>query len=228
MTAKKTAAEAEEIEHLILEVRGQEVMPDEDLALLYEVSTGALDQTVGRYERRFPSDFAFRLTKPEHAALPSRNVISKLGGRGGRRTSVRRVSPCSRRPSGPPSSAVSCSKRRPAGPRVLSRRRPTLPGPTGPSGHDPVHVCILGCMPRMQVYLPEDLYRALKERKLPASELLQEAIKAELRRQRLLDAADEHLAELVEEVGEPTADELARAESISRQLTRRADRRAAG
>ncbi len=83
-------------------------------------------------------------------------------------------------------------------------------------------------MPRMQVYLPDELYRALKERKLPASELLQEAIKAELRRRHLLDAADEHLAELVEEVGEPTADELARAESISRQLTRRAARRVAG
>ena len=79
-------------------------------------------------------------------------------------------------------------------------------------------------MPRMQVYLPDELYREVKERDLPASELLQEAIKAELRRQRLLEATDEYLAELVEDVGEPTADELARAENIARQLRKRAER----
>jgi len=76
----------------------------------------------------------------------------------------------------------------------------------------------------MQVYLPDELYREVKERDLPASELLQEAIKAELRRQRLLEATDEYLAELVEDVGEPTADELARAENIARQLRKRAER----
>ena len=39
-----------------------------------------------RNRRRFPSDFAFRLTTDEHAALLSQNVISKNGGRGGRKT----------------------------------------------------------------------------------------------------------------------------------------------
>jgi len=34
-------------------------------------------------------------------------------------------------------------------------------------------------MPRMQVYLPNELYKAVKERHLPASELLQEAVRAE-------------------------------------------------
>ena len=79
-------------------------------------------------------------------------------------------------------------------------------------------------MPRMQVYLPDELYREVKERDLPASELLQEAIKAELRRQRLLEATDDYLAELIRDVGEPTADEVARAESIARQLRKRAAR----
>ncbi len=74
-------------------------------------------------------------------------------------------------------------------------------------------------MPRMQVYLPEDLYNALKERGLPASELLQEAVRAELRRQALLDETDTYLSELIEEVGEPTSDEVARAETIARRLT---------
>jgi len=70
----------------------------------------------------------------------------------------------------------------------------------------------------MQVYLPDDLYAELKARGLPASELLQEAVRAELRRQALLDETDAYLTELIDEVGEPTPDEVARAEAIVRQL----------
>lgn len=73
----------------------------------------------------------------------------------------------------------------------------------------------------MQVYLPEHLYHELKTRGLPASELLQEAVKAELRRQVLLDETDAHLADRVAEVGEPTPDEIARAEAIARRLAHR-------
>jgi post-segregation antitoxin (ccd killing protein) len=73
-------------------------------------------------------------------------------------------------------------------------------------------------MPRLQVYLPDDLHRELKQRGLPASELLQAAVRAELRRQALLDETDAYLAELIAEVGEPTPDELARAEAIAREL----------
>jgi len=70
----------------------------------------------------------------------------------------------------------------------------------------------------MQVYLPDDLYDQLKERGLPASELLQQAVRAELRRQALLDETDSYLSELLEEVGEPTPEEIARAEAIARRL----------
>jgi post-segregation antitoxin (ccd killing protein) len=73
-------------------------------------------------------------------------------------------------------------------------------------------------MPRMQVYLPDDLYQQVKERSLPASELLQEAVRAELQRQELLEQTDAYLAELVAEVGEPSARELARAEAIARRI----------
>ena len=76
-------------------------------------------------------------------------------------------------------------------------------------------------MPRMQVYLPDDLYRALKERDLPASELLQDAVRAELRRQQLIEETDRYLTELVDEVGEPSARALARAEALSRRIRRR-------
>jgi post-segregation antitoxin (ccd killing protein) len=73
-------------------------------------------------------------------------------------------------------------------------------------------------MPRMQVYLPDDLYQQVKERSLPASELLQKAVRAELNRQELLEHTDTYLAELVAEVGEPSARELARAEAIARRI----------
>jgi post-segregation antitoxin (ccd killing protein) len=70
----------------------------------------------------------------------------------------------------------------------------------------------------MQVYLPDELYDELKARELPASELLQEAVRAELRRQMLLDETDRYLEELVDEVGEPSADHVARAEAIARRV----------
>jgi len=75
-------------------------------------------------------------------------------------------------------------------------------------------------MPRMQVYLPDELYRAIKERQLPASELLQEAVRAELRRQELLEATDRYVAELINDVGEPSAVAIARAEALSRRIRR--------
>lgn len=78
----------------------------------------------------------------------------------------------------------------------------------------------------MQVYLPDELYKAVKERDLPASELLQEAIEAELRRQRLNEEARSHVAELVAEVGEPSARERARAAAIARRIRDRATARA--
>ncbi len=75
-------------------------------------------------------------------------------------------------------------------------------------------------MPRMQVYLPDDLYRSIKERDLPASELLQEAVRAELRREKLLTEAGRYVAELIEDVGEPSAKAIARAEALSRRIRR--------
>jgi post-segregation antitoxin (ccd killing protein) len=78
-------------------------------------------------------------------------------------------------------------------------------------------------MPRMQVYLPDHLYQAVKERGLAASELLQEAIRIELRRRELVEASDDYLNELLDEVGQPSSEETARAQAIARRLVRRAD-----
>lgn len=76
----------------------------------------------------------------------------------------------------------------------------------------------------MQVYLPDDLYRAIKERDLPASELLQEAVAAELRRVELNEQADTYLEELIADVGEPSTRERARADAIARRIRDRAAR----
>jgi post-segregation antitoxin (ccd killing protein) len=82
-------------------------------------------------------------------------------------------------------------------------------------------------MPRMQVYLPEDLYRAVKDRGLPASELLQRAVQAELRRQELLEETERYLQDLVAEVGAPNAGAVAKADALSRRVRRAGtDRRA--
>jgi hypothetical protein len=74
----------ERIERAILLIRGQKVMLDEDLAVLYEVKTKTLIQAVKRNVERFPSDFMFQLTREEERSLRSQFVTSK-GGRGGRR-----------------------------------------------------------------------------------------------------------------------------------------------
>jgi len=49
----------------ILVIRNQNVILDADLAVLYGVSTKALNQAVKRNQGRFPDDFTFRLTKVE-------------------------------------------------------------------------------------------------------------------------------------------------------------------
>ena len=53
------------IEPLIKEIRGQQVMLDKDLTTLYGVETRTLNQTVKRNIQRFPSDFRFQLTMEE-------------------------------------------------------------------------------------------------------------------------------------------------------------------
>ena len=53
------------IEPLIKVVRGQQIMLDKDLAMLYGVEAKVLNQAVKRNVERFPDDFRFQLTKEE-------------------------------------------------------------------------------------------------------------------------------------------------------------------
>ncbi|MCL2070425.1 MAG: ORF6N domain-containing protein [Treponema sp.] len=76
--------ELQKIKSLIFEVRGRQVMLDEDLAKIYQVETKVFNQTVKRNLDRFPPEFMFQLTEEENKSLRSQNVTSK-NGRGGRR-----------------------------------------------------------------------------------------------------------------------------------------------
>ena len=76
------------IENLIHTIRGQRVMFDSDLAMLYGVTTSRLNEQVKRNINRFPDDFMFQLTKEEWNTLrsqmatlddlKSQNAISKM------------------------------------------------------------------------------------------------------------------------------------------------------
>ena len=69
----------------IFNIRGENVILDKDIAGLYGVTTGALNQAVKRNLERFPIDFMFQLTKDELDSLKSQFVIAKTG-RGGSRS----------------------------------------------------------------------------------------------------------------------------------------------
>lgn len=62
------------LEHQIYTVKNIQVMLDEDLAVLYQVKTKALNQAVKRNIDRFPEEFCFRLTKIEYNQLRSQSV----------------------------------------------------------------------------------------------------------------------------------------------------------
>ena len=86
----------ENIKSLIYTIRGEQVMLDSDLSIIYEVETKRLNETVKRNILRFPIEFRFRLTKEEVdlilsqlTVLNEKSLKSQFAtsnkGRGGRR-----------------------------------------------------------------------------------------------------------------------------------------------
>ena len=59
----------ERIENSIILIRGEKIMLDADLAILYGVSTKRLNEQVKRNRDRFPKDFMFQLTENEKAEV---------------------------------------------------------------------------------------------------------------------------------------------------------------
>lgn len=76
------------IENLIYEIRGKQVMLDSDLAVLYKCVNGTktINQAVNRHLDRFPEDFYFKLTKQEYIDLKSQfGTSSLINNHGGNR-----------------------------------------------------------------------------------------------------------------------------------------------
>ena len=70
---------AEQIERVIVLIRGHKVMLDRDLAELYGVAVKQLKRQVKRNQDRFPVDFMFELSKEEYDALRSQFGTLKRG-----------------------------------------------------------------------------------------------------------------------------------------------------
>jgi len=80
------------IENLIYEVRGKQVMLDSDLARLYGCKNGTkeINQAVKNNIEKFPSRYSFILTKEESLDLRSNFLTSSLANNyGGRRYNIR-------------------------------------------------------------------------------------------------------------------------------------------
>jgi hypothetical protein len=75
MTNPREIATVENAIHL---VRGHRVMLDSDLAAMYGVTTKRLNERLRRNRNRFPSDFAFQLTREEFTNLRSQIATSSL------------------------------------------------------------------------------------------------------------------------------------------------------
>ncbi len=75
----KASATPQALGGRILEIRGQRVLLDSDLAELYEVDTKRLNEQAKRNADRFPADFMFQLSSDEFAAesspSPSPNMV---------------------------------------------------------------------------------------------------------------------------------------------------------
>lgn len=67
-----------QIENMIYEVRGKQVMLANDVAKLYKVETKVLNQTIKRNINRFPEEFCFQLDVSEVVVLRSQFVTSSL------------------------------------------------------------------------------------------------------------------------------------------------------
>jgi len=66
---KITLIPEEKIDRSILLIRGQKIMLDADLAVIYGISTSRLNEQVKRNKDRFPDDFMFQLSEDEKAEV---------------------------------------------------------------------------------------------------------------------------------------------------------------
>jgi len=71
----------ERVDRIIIVLRGQKVILDAELAVLYGVETRVLLQSVRRNIERFPEDFMFQLTAEEAERSRSRLIVLSAEGK---------------------------------------------------------------------------------------------------------------------------------------------------
>lgn len=76
--SKSLALSTQQIENRIFTIRGIQVMIDSDLAEIYDVTTGRLNEQVKRNSERFPDDFMFQLTQSEWDHVRSQSATPSL------------------------------------------------------------------------------------------------------------------------------------------------------
>jgi hypothetical protein len=81
MAPNKPVLNTKKVQDKIFTIRGLQVILDSDLAEMYQVPTGRVNEQVKRNKERFPDDFMFQLTENEWINLKSQNAISSWGGR---------------------------------------------------------------------------------------------------------------------------------------------------
>jgi hypothetical protein len=81
MDEKPSKDAIEDIGTRIYTIRGQKVLTDFDLAIIYGITTKRLNEQVKRNAKRFPADFMFQLTSNELHALRSQNATSNSTNR---------------------------------------------------------------------------------------------------------------------------------------------------
>ena len=80
----------EDLENMIYEIRGVQVMLDSDLAKLYQVETKRINEAVKRNPEKFPEKYCWILSDTEMLSLRSQNATSSLEAYyGGRRYAIR-------------------------------------------------------------------------------------------------------------------------------------------
>ena len=72
------------IEDMIYEIRGKQVMLDSDLAKLYHVETKRINEAVKNNPRKFPERFSWKLTNDESKNFLVENFDQKIETRGGK------------------------------------------------------------------------------------------------------------------------------------------------
>ena len=81
MASENSILTSKNIQNRIFTIRGVQVILDSDLAEMYQVPTGRINEQVKRNLERFPDDFMFQLSISEWQNLKSQNAIASWGGR---------------------------------------------------------------------------------------------------------------------------------------------------